>query len=368
MPTLTQNKPLRPMLPPEETLWQKYSAHHEFPLASIASLFVHSLVLGLMVFVAFVLNTSWHDEAAQPPRIDVVQLEGGEGMGNGPGPVGGSPEGDNRPRTELVESPSTPPSEFPPPNPMAAVMPPELAIPSITLEPDTSDPLDDLKRIEAEAAKVAAPKPPQTASASSQPIIKAGQNLGSGRGALGIGGKGPGGMGGGSGKTPNGSGMGGSGLTRQQWLANRWKFGLSGDPKMHLEKLVAVGVIYAFPAPTEAMRHPKALQQAYVIQDLKKRPVQPRLESFDKYRDAVLWINNDRDSVFRIAKELRLSYVPSYTLLLLPKDREQAIANEETRYLKEKGIAEQEVDYVEFDFRLRNGAIEPVAINHGKWR
>src|SRR5262249_25503504 len=66
-PTTTPTAPApapadkNPLVPPDETIWQRYSPHHEFPLSSVTSVTLHILVivlLGLLGWIAIKLGLS----------------------------------------------------------------------------------------------------------------------------------------------------------------------------------------------------------------------------------------------------------------------------------------------------------------------
>ena len=82
----------------------------------------------------------------------------------------------------------------------------------------------------------------------------------------------------------------------------------------------------------------------------------------EKYKDSVQWTNQSAASIYHLAKELRLNFSPVAEIILLPKDREQAIADEELRYAQSNGRDPKTISKTWFDFRLRNGVYEPVAI------
>src|SRR5437763_51161 len=76
MSTVTKERN-EPMLPPDESFWQRYSPHHEFSLAAMTSFFVHGLVVGIMCLWA--LGVLWYlfqgaAENRKPPSMDVVQI------------------------------------------------------------------------------------------------------------------------------------------------------------------------------------------------------------------------------------------------------------------------------------------------------
>ncbi|MEI7686711.1 MAG: hypothetical protein WCL32_16960 [Planctomycetota bacterium] len=175
--------------------------------------------------------------------------------------------------------------------------------------------------------------------------------------------RGDGGTGGGSGggKGPGkgrgngpGDGTGVPGLaTRAEVLAQRWRFNPSGSPREHVEKLTAAGVRVGFKDGND---------QFWLIRDLKKRPVDFQLESFDKYNDTVKWFSQEPRSVLGMAHELRLPGPPQFFVLLLPKDREQKLADAEFQFAKARNRDLKRVEETWFDFRPVGGAFEPVVV------
>ncbi len=70
-----------------------------------------------------------------------------------------------------------------------------------------------------------------------------------------------------------------------------------------------------------------------------------------------------RNRCKRLAQELRLAaFTPKFVVLLLPKDREQKMANEEGQYAADHQRKLENVQATWFDFRLRNGAYDPAVI------
>src|SRR5262249_35899040 len=74
--------------PPADTFWQKWSPHHEMPLATLASVAIHIVVIGLFLFyIAKLLNLP-DDKAPVPIRAlnvstDIDGTDGGPGSGGG---------------------------------------------------------------------------------------------------------------------------------------------------------------------------------------------------------------------------------------------------------------------------------------------
>lgn len=350
-------------LPPERS-WRKYSQHHELPLAGATSIFVHAVVMGILAVGGVLAAMRWHDEKRQPPAMDVVQMEGTLG--------GGSPEsGDGNPmggpgKTEVgaianQKDVPPPPSNLPEIKPLPMVQSAELTPMPMGDMPDDTEVISALKKLtedlNAEEKKqevkktVEPPKMPGLVYGKKEgtAVANAGNGLGNGPGT-GTGKKG-GAPGFGDG---TGTGFpGGKQITKQDVFAQRWRFDLTGDGKEHANKLAAIGVTLAIPSPRN---------EILVIKDLKRRPVIAKNEPIREYKDAVKWYNQRPESIRPLAKELQLSFAPSMVVMLLPKDREEKMAAEEARFAQEQGRPLNQIRATWFDFQLKDGVYEPVAI------
>jgi hypothetical protein len=345
----------KPLLPPDETFWQRYSPHHELPLAGVTSIFAHGMVFGTLGIAALLMMLRWDGDIGKPPSMDVVQLsglgDGPEGAGNEPG----SPEAaDPAPNGYVPNLPNTPAQAV-----ADATIPSlkeapkkEFDVPDMTLVQPKENIEDLLNKIEKVANDQAKKEPPKSAPKVASAVGPINPK--------GVGGQG--GSGGGPGKGNKGTGPGTGGFGRKattaEIYANRWQFELmsstiAGGQKEHVDKLMAMGVIVAFV---------DANGTVYFVQDLHRRPVSLKVGSMEKYKDSVQWTNQSAASIYYLAKELRLTFSPVAEIILLPKDREQAIADEELRYAQSNGRDPKAISKTWFDFRLRNGVYEPVVV------
>src|SRR5438046_1822792 len=80
-PTLAR----RPVLPPEEQFWQRYSPHNEFPVSSIGSLTIY-LIIGVLIVAGIKLKL--FDTERPPLDVDSVEMDFTD-IGGG----GGDPDG-----------------------------------------------------------------------------------------------------------------------------------------------------------------------------------------------------------------------------------------------------------------------------------
>ena len=336
-----------PLLPPDEQFWERYSPHHEFPLASVTSLLIHGLAIGIMVLGGLWYLLARESETHKPPTMDVVQLAGGDGLEGlaGDTSVQGDPKGN---LTEVVP--------LQPNNTQAELAPIKSnnlkEAPRVELELPEVGPMDiktDLESALAKLAKEAADQATKEPTAVKK-IAMPGVGLTKGNSnQTNIGGPGKGAKGVGSGK----GGVSGRNKTKAEIYASRWHFDISGSGKDHANKLAAVGV-------TLAVYHPNG--QYLFVQDLRRRPVDLQPGNLEKFKDAVQWENTNPGSLYNLARELKLPYIPAKVVMLLPRDREEKMADEEFRFAKSAGRNPQEIRITFFDFRLQNGVYEPVIL------
>lgn len=356
---IAESKASRSLIPPDESLWEKYSPHYEAPLAGATSLFLHGSVIGLIAIAGMAFFWAAREEAAKPPRMDVVMLPEGsgiEGLGGEPGSPG-NPNAGQPKRTETfakLDNPNQPdrnvPRAFKEPLPELGLptiedgqppLPPELRLELEKIAKDAAD------QIEREMQKA---KGPETKAVGDKPGIKGTGN------PKGVGGQGGSGDGPGKGnKFGPGTGKGGFGgtMTKQRIFALRWNFDVSGDGKEHARKLANAGVHVGFF---------DAKDNFFLITDINRRPADFQRAQAPDFKKVVFWTNGLPQSMQGLAKELQLPAAPKYVLMLLPKDREEKMAAEEERFAKANRRKLETVRRTVFDFELRNGVYEPKAI------
>src|SRR5262249_19170941 len=69
------------LVPPDEKFWQRYSPHHEFPISSASSLFLHVLTLGLLALFGIILKDAFFNDKG--PEVDGIIVAGGGGRPDG---------------------------------------------------------------------------------------------------------------------------------------------------------------------------------------------------------------------------------------------------------------------------------------------
>lgn len=359
MATKTTPRAAKPLLPPEESLWERYSPHYEMPLAGATSVFAHGMAFGLLMIIGAAYFWTAREEAAKPAKMDVVMLEGSgegglEGLGSPEG-LPGLPNAGGPKRTEQiapVDGPSEPerPASGPSKDPMI-----DLGVPLIE---DPTNPLDPALRVElAKLQKDAIdqanqetrpPSPPTTAK---KVVGLVGTGNPKGQGGLG-------GTGGGTGKgfkkgTGTGTGGFGGARTPQQIFRARWQFDLFGDPKTHIRKLTIIGTRVGV----------LDLEKNYFkIVDLNQRPAELEKAKAPNFSEVVFFTNQDRHSIDRAAQEMRLPFRALTFVFFLPPEREKEIADAEARAAKAMRRDLNTVTKTHFEFQLRNGVYEPKVV------
>ncbi len=330
------------LAPPRDSVWTKYSPHHEFPIAFTAAAALHGLIFVAILAAGLFLYARWHGEPSAPPKLDVAFVMADKADGLAPG--GGSDPGTPGNQTEQVD-PKEPPKVT---NDISILslpkldqIPPTKAQPQIDV-PTISDAPPNIQKVFEGIERNLTPTPEPT------PRIVVPKGAGGGQGGGGVGpGKGPG-----VGPGPGGvGGIPGEAATRAEILAARWRFNPSGSPHEHVQKLIAAGVRVGFKDGNGFF---------WQIADLKKRPVALQREPFEKYKDTVKWFNQEPRSVIGLANELRLPAPPLQFVLLLPQDREQKLADAELKFAKDRNRDLSKVQETWFDFRSVGGSFEPV--------
>ncbi len=334
--------------PPAEEFWQRYSPNQELPLAGMTSLFVHGLIFGVVGLGWLLYFVQRDSESSKPPSQDVVQITGG---GDGFGGMGAEPglPGEPGPKLTEVTSPTDPTPSNDVPNETATLKDApriELSIPEMSLSETKTDVESVLAKLEKDAKEQAKKSPVKAAARISMP------GTGNPKGQDGRGGTG-GGVGmGNQGRGSGAGGMGGRLATKAEIYAMRWRFNLGNNAKEHVDQLKAIGLVVVFRAPSGV---------DYFVKDLNRRPVDLRQGNIKQFKDAVQWENTKVNSLVDLARELKLSFVPSKVFLFLPRDREEAIAAEEFRFAKGANNNSNNIRETHFVFRMRNGHYEPEA-------
>jgi hypothetical protein len=335
-PKKTPKQEKKPLVPPDEKFWQRYSAHHEFPLSSLGSVLLHMLAFGMVAFVMWWWFSSINDEL-KPLPLEPLAIGGG----------GGNPNGmDNNPGKVLakrIEAPDlTKPKVNIDPNDLTndkikfnPVTPktPKIDIPPDARFFDTSDPIKQLAALkkQIEQTKIQGPLAPKG---------QGGAGSGGGQGA---------GVGPGKGNS-TGPGTGNLSPRMRRQLRRTIMFStLSGDD--YRQQLRSLGAVLAVPASSND--NPNLY---LVIRDLNSYPAQGKLEDINELNrklNCIFWTDTDPQSVGTLAHALGLPSVPPNITAFFPHDFEQDLLKKELEFRHVK--SEWDIRETVFRIVMRGG-------------
>jgi hypothetical protein len=282
-----------PDLPPEPTVFQKYSQHHEFPLSTMASIVSHALVL-LMAALAAGLIIQWGDNR-EPPEIDSIVFAGGGGSGEG----GGDLSGDEDLKEVITFDPERLQSDTP------------------TVTFNREDIADSVTQSTKERVIE------QARSAEKQ---ARGTDATKRAGHIGRGGPGSGGgLGSGHG-TGEGSGSGPGKMTKRAMRIDRWsiiiKFASGEEYRSKLANLNAMVAI------------PEGKGQFKLFRDLDKKTSTIDTPAGLTKLNMTYWQNADPEAVSGLAQALGATTSPSYLYVFFPIELEKELLKAELAHAK----------------------------------
>src|SRR5437868_11522998 len=83
--TKTATSKNKPLVPPDEQFWKRYSPHYEFPLSSVSSFALHLLVVGLAALLCMLPIFNREDK---PMELEEVTWDTAGGGGGSPSGIG----------------------------------------------------------------------------------------------------------------------------------------------------------------------------------------------------------------------------------------------------------------------------------------
>ncbi len=326
----------QPLVPPEETIWKKYSSHYEFPISSVSSLFMHVAVLG-MLFLIWAMFLKWFPEEGSLPIEQVVVPGGGggnpDGIGIGPG-NGSLP----KPREAVDRAPTpsqgltdVPPNQF---------QTPTAQLPPLISPKDQADPARTiLQQADAASSQMAAVR--NTADDKLKRAL-----AGKGKGGTGSGGGEGSGVGTGTGP---GAGPGSAGsITQRQKRQQRWVLIFDVRSVNFATQLHDLGAILA--APREDGEY-------VVYRDLNQRPVQGKVEDLSQL-NRIFWTFDSESSIKALCTVLGITPVPRQIVAFFPESLERELLEKEMAYFR--GKDENLIDETFFRVERRGNRYEPV--------
>jgi hypothetical protein len=304
-----QSSNSRPLLPPEERFWQRYSPHNEFPLSGLGAITIY-LLLGVLIVAGIKLHPLLAPEPGPLPLTTMDDIPEGDdpnasGVGVGVAPVDPAPGvpavGPAAPITRTLPKPA------------------EGDQPPATIPPDAQrDPLDDYPAL---ARGLTDPAPGGTAP--------------SGKGI------------------PGGNGNGGRpGMPGARPAPQRWNLVFNiHDGEDYRRQLQGLGAILVIPARDG---------QLLLVRELTP-PV--RLTPTDgKEIVGIGWRDDRAESVGNLTAALGLTEAPRFFIAFFPPDLEGKLRRLEQDFASRSGRQQGQVKQTQFGvtFNRRTNQYEPV--------
>jgi len=318
----------KPLVPPEDAFWERYSPNSEFPFSTLASFCIHATVL--FVLLAGVLIFTGQPNDAE--EIEPVYV----GDGDGPAGGGGNPLGVG------LENPG---------NLSAPDVKQDLLNPEKKLDPDLLKKPDELNvtkpgavalEDDPDADKVIEKAKQKLPSAVIGPQIK---DALAGLAGFGRGGSGRGGGEGDGVGMGKGSGHGGNKRGRR---VQRWAMIFNANSGAdYIRQLHAMGAYLGLPDKSGRIM---------VVRNLSERPAKPQMEDIVKI-GRIWWTDDRQESAISVAQVLQIDWVPAFMMAFFPVELEKKLVEKELEYGKKFGRTKEE-DMEETIFRItfRGGA------------
>jgi hypothetical protein len=315
------SQPLR--IPPDETMWKRYSPHGEAPLSFVGSMATHFLVVGLLAIFGFLaylfFNPPLHDL-----QVDTVRMPGGgggstkgEGSGSGLGTGGEEIGGEENKDPQTLD-------------PDLVKRPPLTVDEAKTLNVEFKDDPAATRFIEEGNEQL---KKLARLNKEMRNTLRDGVNPGAGKGGTGEGG------GKGIGKGPgNGPGEGaGAPLSTREKRMLRWS--MSFNRSTYLEQLRDLGAIIAVPVGRDNKR--------YQVCDLTQQPLRWTEDDLSNNK-RIFWIDDKPDSVRALMSQMGRPGYTSHFVALLPPELEKKLFDLELKFgnLNEDDIFETKFDCI----------------------
>jgi hypothetical protein len=331
----------RPLIPPDEEFWQRYSPHHEFALSLSSSGVLHVAVLGLLVLAGI---AGWLATHARDVDVDAIEIAGGGGQLNG---VGDKTTGPNQ-KEAVPDVPVA--TNLPKPETQQETIKDVNATPDPLIKPDQPlvrpiDPSVGLGKNLDAIGKQAMEKLAQ---------LQQGGTISKGRGGSGEGG----GLGKGRGKGVGDlEGEGRMKISKRQQRQLRWTMVFNiRQPDDYARQLQGLKAILAIPIPGK-----ENVKEYKVIRDLSQRPVRPKVEDVTSI-NRIYWVDDRPESVSSLARVLGVDPVPPYFVAFFPVELEQTLLKKELAYAGHK--PEEKIRETKFQVRMAAGGnYEPYVID-----
>jgi hypothetical protein len=303
--------------PPDNSFWQRYSPHQELPLSLSSSGVVHAVLIALLL-LGGIMTARWHER----PDISIGIVVGDDGGR----PDAGAAQRGSGPEEALPQEPTGQLKAEPvKPLPLTSdnvVLPP-------LVKPQDERPFDQgLKTRLDEVRRGASDKLRR-----GPPVAGPGDDDG-----------------------PPGHGLGRSGgkLNVRQHRLLRWTMVFNiRQPEDYARQLQDLKAILAIPITGKD-------NQFLLIEDLAKRPVEPRPRDVSQI-NRIYWVDDDAKSVSSLARVLGVEPAPPYFVAFFPEELEKKLLQKELAYAR--GKTEDMIQETRFQIRSTAKGYEPFVID-----
>jgi hypothetical protein len=339
----------RPLVPPEDSVWKRYSAHHEFPLSVTSSTAVHAVFFVILILGALGLIHWATSKDKEPEFVGDVEIGGGggnpDGSGTGPGdnPLEGGPKREAGGESDTSKDPPKPTAKGD-----------DITFNPVTVNPEKFDFL-----VNQPGAEKLLEKPTEQMrrlDGLQQGVIK---KLSEGLAAS----KGKGGSGKGGGKDKGiGTGEGdlagpgkGNVVNERMKRALRWTMIFNtANGRDYKAQLADLKAIIAIPMPPDG-------REFMVFRDLKAmRPV-GKIEDIGEIK-RIYWVDDKRESVQSLSQALGLDLQPPQIVAFFPLELEKKLLKLELARANKKEDQENDILETRFEILRRGGHYEPVVV------
>lgn len=317
-------RPATQLAPPDEEFWDKYSAHAEFPISTVATVFLHVAIGAVLIVILTQLMNRGDDKSSVP--IKLVEVTGGDDK-SGDGSAGSGGIADPIARAEA--------------NPLEAIaknLPDPKMLPKV---------VEDVKKeIQTEDPNANLPVAAQNAAAFATIDKKVRDSM------LGLGGKKGDGPGDGSGFSgEKGKGPGGKGASSTLARSCRWvlRFKISSAAD-YLDQLATLGAIIVVPTPPQN-------DPCVLFSDL-RNPRQRKtvsLADLSVYSDQFKFSEAREGVKSSLATALGLGSDPPSLWVIMPKKFEDELARKERNYRNRR---EEDIEETVFQMVIRGGTYD----------
>lgn len=350
---MAQTPPSRtPQIPPEDSIFVRYSPHYELPLSMTTSAAVHAIFFALLVTGVFAAIFFFAKKDEPPPFGGMVEIGGGGGNPQGEGEKAGIGNPLAGPRAEAGADKQQKPQ--PPDQPKV-----EIKFEPVTVARESFPELkDDPRAEEVFASPTEALKKLEKLNSETRKKLMEGLSPGKGQGGTGRGGGKDTGAGTGTGKA-QGPGKGGI-VNEHVKRALRWTMMFNTrDGRDYRKQLADLSrnmrekTIVAIPRPDG---------QYLVFRNLAHEPPNGRTEDIGDIK-RIFWVDEKPESIMSLSEALGVRGQPPYLVVFFPEELENKLLRLELNYGNQRGRhTEDQIQETKFQIVNRGGFYEPIVV------